>query len=578
MAEKWQVGIYLIHNSNKITEDVYNTLVDTSKTYEQKQRKLLSKLLFVDDAYKYGAQKLINNQIDPFELYLFYRKHKKNKPEWKDFFNSQVDINASMKTDPVNMNESFVFFLYHKISRKLYAICGGYGSFTIQKFIDDDFGINILIRIIQNKGEKILRHAKEFGITGGIVGISKYFRQNYNFHENKNFGNIYREISAQVDKDIANNLGIITDDNKQCIAKNSFKINQSINYSEMLKVVKELDLIMQRSANFDINDITKIDKNKNEKLIKELEKLVIDSLWNNRNNLVALDEALDFIHKDFENFLKASKFKFAKTYHENNETLFKTIISKFTDITKDEFEKKLKSFSVVSLDEEETELTKETIYNHLVYEINHLTKSYFLINGTYYEITSNFKNSLNESCKNFITENYDNGLNKAWDNTDTEGVYNLSYKGENSTIVLDTITPENIESCDILKYDDNFVYLYHVKKGFNGSMRDLTNQVFISANRILEDINTSKTYLKSIYRKMQLTDNYKNQVQNEAEFLSIFNGKKLCFVIAIKDSGATGRSIQNIQSFSSNIAKFALNELINNMNNLGVKLKITQIN
>ena len=62
------------------------------------------------------------------------------------------------------------------------------------------------------------------------------------------------------------------------------------------------------------------------------------------------------------------------------------------------------------------------------------------------------------------------------------------------------------------------------------------------------------------------------------EFLSIFNGKKLCFVIAIKDSGATGRSIQNIQSFSSNIAKFALNELINNMNNLGVKLKITQIN
>ena len=259
---------------------------------------------------------------------------------------------------------------------------------------------------------------------------------------------------------VANNLGIITDDNKQCIAKNSFKINQSINYSEMLKVVKELDLIMQRSANFDINDITKIDKNKNEKLIKELEKLVIDSLWNNRNNLVALDEALDFIHKDFENFLKASKFKFAKTYHENNETLFKTIISKFTDITKDEFEKKLKSFSVVSLDEEETELTKETIYNHLVYEINHLTKSYFLINGTYYEITSNFKNSLNESCKNFITENYDNGLNKAWDNTDTEGVYNLSYKGENSTIVLDTITPENIESCDILKYDDNFVYLY----------------------------------------------------------------------------------------------------------------------
>ena len=145
MAEKWQVGIYLIHNSNKITEDVYNTLVDTSKTYEQKQRKLLSKLLFFYYSYKYGAQKLINNQIDPFELYLFYRKHKKNKPEWKDFFNSQVDINASMKTDPVNMNESFVFFLYHKIMpdselRKKY-IRKGIKDFFLNKMgrIDREF-------------------------------------------------------------------------------------------------------------------------------------------------------------------------------------------------------------------------------------------------------------------------------------------------------------------------------------------------------------------------------------------------------------------------------------------------------
>jgi len=578
MADKWQVGIYLIHNSNKITEEVYNTLIDTTKTYEQKQKKILSKLLFVDDTYKYSSQKLINNQINPFELYLFYRKHKKNKPEWKDFFDSQVDASATMKTDPINMNESFVFFLYHKTSKKLYAICGGYGAFTIQKFIDDDFGINILIRIVSHKGEKILRHAKEFGITGGIVGISKYFRQNYNFHENKNFGNIYREISAQIDKDTANVLGITTDENKQCIAKNSFKINQSINYSDMLNVVNKLDSIIQRTANFNINDITKIDKNKNEKLIKELEELVLDSLWDNKSNLENLDESLDFIHKDFENFLKASKFKFAKTHHENNETLFKTIISKFTNFTKDDFRKKLKSFSVVSIDEQETELTKETIYNHLVCEINHSIKSYFLINGAYYEITSNFKNSLNESCRNFISENYDSKLSKVWNDGDTEGVYNLSYKGENSTIVLDTITPENIESCDILKYDNDFVYLYHVKKGFNGSMRDLTNQVFISANRIIEDINTSKTYLKSIYEKMQLTDNYKNQVSSESDFLSIFEGKKLCFVLAIKDSGATGRSIQNIQSFSSNIAKFALNELINNMNNLGIKFKITQIN
>ncbi len=65
-------------------------------------------------------------------------------------------------------------------------------------------------------------------------------------------------------------------------------------------------------------------------------------------------------------------------------------------------------------------------------------------------------------------------LNKIWSKTTSprsgnlsyiEGDYNLTYKGDIKTIVLDTLTPDGIEPCDILKYDDNDnVYLFHVKK------------------------------------------------------------------------------------------------------------------
>ena len=127
------------------------------------------------------------------------------------------------------------------------------------------------------------------------------------------------------------------------------------------------------------------------------------------------------------------------------------------------------------------------------------------------------------------------------------------------------------------EYDDEYVYLYHVKKGFNGSMRDLTNQVFIAANRILEDLKSDKNYLKSVYAKMQDMDNYKKQVDSEEEFLSIFSGRNLCFVLAVKDSG-TNRRLDDIESFTSNIAKFSLNELIDNMRSLDVSFRITQIN
>ena len=583
MAEKWQVAVYEVHSTSKDTKEVYDVLKDTGETYIKKQRKLLNKLLVVEGTHKYSSQKLLSRDENGFDLYLFYRKHRKTAPDWKAFFKNNIEEGEVFHTEPVNMNESFVFFLYCRDSKKLYAVAGGYGAFTIQKYIKDDFGIEILVRIINGKGEKVLRHAKEFGVTGGIVGMAKYFRQHYNFYENQNFGNIYREISASIDKDIARDLGISTEETKQCIAKNSFKINQSISYHEMIGVVGKLNSIIQRDENFSVNDIKLIDVKKEEALVKNLEKNILDEIWNNRNDVSLLEESLDFIHKDFENFLLASKFKFAREQYEDNLTLFVWIMGRMRDFPKRDYLKNIKKQSLSSYDSESdpfspdsSVLTQDTIFNHLIYEVSYDEKSYFLINGKYYQITNGFKNTLNESCKNFILENYDNGLDKEW-NTGTEGEYNILYKGEANTVVLDTVTPENIEPCDVLKYDDQYVYLYHVKKGFNGSMRDLTNQVLLASSRILEDIKSDKSYLKSVFLKMQRMDNYKDQVDSEEAFLSIFKDRKLCFILAVKDSG-TNRRLEDIENFTSNIAKFSLNELIHNMRNLDVVFKITQIN
>lgn len=65
-----------------------------------------------------------------------------------------------------------------------------------------------------------------------------------------------------------------------------------------------------------------------------------------------------------------------------------------------------------------------------------------------------------------------------------------------NTLVFDTVTPENIEACDILKWDDEFVYVIHVKKGFDTSMRDLAAQVSITAKRIRNDRKTDYDYLE----------------------------------------------------------------------------------
>ncbi len=584
MSEKWQVGVYLIHKNNKITRNIYEILENNKKTYEQKQRYLLKELKVNNDE-KYKPQKLKISEKDGFELYLFYRKHSKTIPPWKNFLSNIVEDEEDIRKTIRNKNESFILFLFHKEDKNLYVICGGYGIFTIQNFVDDDFGIKILMRIAKDKNEKILKSSKEFGVTGSIAGISKYFRTEYNFYENDNFGNIYKELSAYIDKDTAKLLGLDNEDTKQCIAKNSFKLNQSITFDEMIKVVSNLNGLLKKESNFSINEIKLINTKKDEEVIQNLQNQVVNALYVNRNNAKFLDENFDFFHSDIEKFLHAAKYEcLKKEYQKNN--ILSNIVNDLKDKPKKDFKKIILNENFFSFDEEGHLITKDTIFNHIIYEIELEGKNYFLINGKFYFIENNFVDRLNKTCKNFIKNNYNNLLDLPWKDGE-EKDYNKSYCGKEKTIVLDRITPEGIELCDILKYDENNVYLFHVKKGFDGAMRDLSSQIFTSAKRLLEDIKSNKSYLKKIYETMEIkykdnnksknncTEHYKGQINSIEEFLNLFD-KKIIYVLAIKDK--SDRSIkENIENFKSNIAKFELSELIKKMKSIDMSFEITQI-
>lgn len=575
MSKKWQTAVYQIHSINEYTKELYKFLDNKSNDYNKKLE-YLKRLVYVDE-HPYIEQKLKILEENNMELFLFYRLHPKESPNWKTFFASEIKDDEDIHTKQENMHESFVFFLYHKISNKLYAICGGYGSLTIQKYIDDEFGINILIRLLEKKEDKVLVGAKEFGITGGIIGMSKNFRSEYNFYENKNFGNIYREISARLNKNILKNLSISSKIGKQCIAKSSFKLSKSIKYNEMIELVSRLDTTIQKKENFIVNDIKLI---KEKTFIQSIERHLVKEIWKNKNE--KLSNYIDFIHKDFENFFKSEKYTFLRRKYDFNHKMIDDIFEKVNKNSLKELVNDLKNKYITTHNSENKKLTKGSILNHIIYEFDYKKQSYFLINNDFYQITTNFKDTLNESCQFFIKNNLlpvnkSYTLNKVWKDDITEKMYNKLYLDDDKTIVLDTIVPENIESCDILKYDDNKVYLYHVKKGFNGSMRDLTNQVFISASRMQNDIKTDKSYLTSLYNKMKSSEeDYSKQNISKEDFLNIFD-KELCFIVAIKDTGTSKRSLKNIKSFSSSIAKFALNELVNNMRNINTDLKIIQI-
>lgn len=590
MADTWQVNIYKINNETKLTEKIF---IELSKNIYDESKKALTILLKTENETYYNPQKLDSETINNFQLYLYYRENPKSKPDWKDFLSEIVENNQNILKTVDNKHESFILFLYEKISKNLYAICGGHGFFTIQDYIIDSFGIDVLSRIVDSKNKKIIAHAKELGVTGSILGITKHFRQNFNFHENNNFGNIYREITTYLDKDTVKKIGldINSKENALCLAKNSFKINKSITFDTLIKIVEKCDFIIENEdVKIDVNNIKLVDSKKNLLLTERLNEKLFEFLWKLKSDKTEISN-IDITHKDFSDFLTASKFQFNKTILKEKEHLLNDIIDSISSLAKDDFITRLKNGKIFSYNENSELLTIGKFLNHLILELEYDNNNYFFINGKWFLITLNFIKELNQVCYDFIDNNYNVKLDKTWNKTKSpkngklsyiECDYNLKYKGNVKTIVLDTLTPEGIELCDILKYDDNNnVYLFHVKKGFNNSMRDLCSQVFISANRISEDINSNSfTYLKEVYNRMNKNSVYNNQI-SENDFLDIFKkGKRLIYVLSVLDESSKEKDFRNIKklkSIKSNVAKFSLKELMEKMMSKGYFFEFCQI-
>ena len=566
------------------------------------EEKNLDNLSAIIEEKGYSNQELENEEISEYRLKLFYQ-NKPTHPKWKDFFRSVAKANQDIFKKNKSWIEGFILLLFNEEKDNLYAVTGGPGYFIIQEHIYDDFGIDVFARLIK-KEDKILKATKEKSVVGSILGTTKHFRKNFNLFETDSFGKIYQELKASLDKKIlTDKLGFAENDIKKesvCIAKSSFKINKAISFEHLLKIIRGCESILETELPISINNMEKLIKKKDQELIQSLDTELLNQLWQ-RNSEPQNSFAFDLCHKDFERYLTASKYVVRKGASLNNffgefefeelndiDTLFTKIAeSEKNPENKEEFIKLMKSIKIYSYDEEDNDLTKGDLSAHLLGDVTHNNKKYFFIDKSWYRIKDAFINDLNEYCKSFINKNFHNRLDKNWNYSDeNENQYNQKYIGEKNTIVLDKITPENIEPCDILKWDDKNLYLYHVKAGFGNKMRDVCSQIIIAANRINQDLNSSKKYIKKIYinlRKKIGGESYfdeagkQTEIYSEDAFIRLFE-KNLVFVLAVLDiSNDRIRDIKNIEEFKSNIAKFSLQELTKEMKGIDVDFRITQI-
>lgn len=223
-------------------------------------------------------------------------------------------------------------------------------------------------------------------------------------------------------------------------------------------------------------------------------------------------------------------------------------------------------------------LTTGTIKKHLFDEEKMDNKTFFLLNGSWYQLENSFLDDLNNRLK-YLLQNYfllNNDFLLPWNSSENESAYINSHKQQAHTIIIHPHTVEHIELCDMIHWDNDNLYLYFIKQGFGNEIRSLSSQVLLSATKVLRETKSGFDYLKKVHRALTDID---LTLLSEQDFLNLFK-KNIIVVFAFTDkSTSTPRNLKtNPKDFNSNIAKYSTLKLISEMRNLdSIKLKIYQI-
>jgi len=525
-----------------------------------------------------------------------YTMSKLYPPKWLNFLSPIIT-----KDDPIlkSRNKIFSFIGFIGYKERLFAIAGGYGSFEIEQYTKPDFGLEIIVKLF-DKDSRVIKSIQQRGVTGIVLGQTRYYRGDQRFSDENQFGQIFKQVQAELDKHhLTNSFGFSKEDlkreNSGCLAKSSFKINKSIDFDDLLRLIKRIDVILSKKEKFTLNKVVHLKGKRFASLVEELDDEMYNKIFNDYKAAQIPD--FEICHAQFEPYLTADKYVIELSSKEyikfDHRPAWKNIIreikQKASLLDADEFQFKqsvlLRKLS--TYDARDSRLTHDTIFDHLNGELSYKGSSYFHIDKGWYRIDPSFINELNDQCLSMLKETWDTKLiTQKFDITQDEWVFNQSYINKPGSLVFDTITPENIECCDVLFYYPNNIIFTHIKKGFNNTIRDLASQVSIAAKRIRETIYTDLAYIKKVeslaktpVKKDVLRNAIAGQKFPQKGLLDLFNPRpKITFCLAFVDTAKSTRSLlSDITKFDSNIAKYSLIELSQDLRLMDFDFKVVQI-
>lgn len=523
---------------------------------------------------------LINNTIKLVEKRPFSQNHQVSysgfrgvffktvhKPSWEGIANEVIEGNEfdleqkSLSRDFLqNTNISYVlFFAYCGI---VYAITGGYGSNYISKYVEKNFGLYLLPKVIE-ENNPVIKSIMQNNLLGNQTAMQKTNKQSTAISLEQDMSSIFRQLNVELDRGVAEKLGIEFDEDESqnkkvnIVNKDSLVIRRSISLSELKTLIKKIYELEQAKDKFALNYLVLAKKKriKNADLFDEL----IATLLNEEFEKFAITG------DDYTTYYTGADRYIL--YNEKGDELLNqsepiTFLEVVNQIPKDKYSKSafrrmLKEWTISTTDNNGTPIIyKLTVFGAMqgFVEYGKIQRPCFLFNGLWYVFDEKFSDALSSSFEKIYSEQTE--LINEMKNTfglrikaPNEDEYNELLLDNASVVFSYTVLLDYVEIADAIFWDNKTIYLMHNKTKFSGSgARDVTNQVLVSAEYLQQNLYRDGKlrflgrYYDSICKKYK--EKGKTISVSKEKFVEIFEGnREIKYVIGyIKDYKKTSRS------------------------------------
>jgi uncharacterized protein (TIGR04141 family) len=526
---------------------------------------------------RFDSDKLNISEIEGFVYYLYLYNSDEIVSDWKHFLPSDLTQDKDFKHQKLSL------VLFIESADHLYCVIGGSAFQIILPFIDKSFGLNVYSRIITPQKDEI-SSIKSRGITGSRAGINEQFRDNYRIIDYIKFGKITQEIHVKLCIETTDThfhfLKTNAKDRIQIFAGKAIKIKKKADFRKLHQVIKELNIILGIAPSDYLDSYKEVtDK---DRIRNILYPKLITSIFDDTENLNKRStNAHKSFHHDFCNpnniqkFYEADEFQLKEKTDKGGYSIFKKVnnrneiydavlnrgVEKHGVSDRFNFMVFLQGVRVVAYQDGKKTVASSFLY-HISAEFLINGKPTFLLDTKWYQLQDSFIDDLKKSTIHILSSYKapNSILHEPWNKSilKREGNYNDLYDLKDNYIVIDTIIVDGIELCDIMYYDNSNLYLIHVKFGFESKIRELSNQITISARRLKDELVTKdKLFIEKLYDKLV---NKKRNINglSQDDFKKLFD-KRISYIMAFTSQLSEDLSIiENIDKFSSNIARYSL--------------------